>query len=151
MNCLSVRNHLFSFHENRLSEEENYALAEHLKSCSDCLAISVGAKSMDELIRQKKSEQPNPFIHTRTIQRIESETGRSAAWYMPVKNRILNPIMFSVLLLIGIGSGSFTGWKIYYKTVSNAEHQKELESIRSGLSIDDFIDEGHLFLTNKSE
>jgi predicted anti-sigma-YlaC factor YlaD len=148
MDCLFIRNHLFSFYEKQLSEEEKNAFTEHLKSCGDCLAISRGVESLEELIKEKKSEQPNPFIHTRTIQRIESETEKSTAWYLPVKKKVFQPLVFSVLLLIGVGAGSLTGWLVYSNSVYKVEQQQELESIKTGLSIDDFIDEGHLSLTN---
>jgi len=151
MNCLTVRDHLFSYHENQLSEEEKYAFDGHLKSCKECAAIFSGIESLDELIQQKKSKQPNPFIHTRTIQRIESEGEKPVAWYLPVSKKILRPVVISFILFFAVGAGSLTGWYIHNKSAYNIQQNSDVESIRSGLAIDEFIDEGYLFITNQTE
>lgn len=151
MDCHFVRGHLFSFSENQLSEKEKIAFDEHLKSCRECSAIYSGVESMNELIHQKQTDQPNPFIHTRTLQRIESEAEKSVAWHIQIKKRVLQPVAISLILLIAVGSGSLIGWYIHHRTNFNVEQENELASIRSGLSIDDFIDEGFLFSVNQSE
>ena len=148
MDCLFVRNHLFSYSENQLSEKEKNAFTEHFKSCRECSLVYSGIESMNKLIQNKKAGQPNPFIHTRTIQRIVSEAEKSSPWYLPVKKRILQPVVISIVLLIAAGSGSATAWYVHKQATNVFEQQNEIASIRSGLSIDDFIDEGYMFLTN---
>ena len=148
MDCLFVRSHLFSYSENQLSEKEKNAFTEHLKSCRECSLVYSGVESMNKLIQNKKAGQPNPFIHTRTLQRIASEAEKSAPWYLPLKKRILQPVVISIVLLIAAGSGTVTAWYVHKQATKVFEQQNEIVSIRSGLSIDDFIDEGYLFLTN---
>lgn len=151
MDCLFVRGHLFSYHENQLSDQEKNAVEEHLKSCRECSAISSGVISMNNLIQFKKSEQPNPFVHTRTFQRIGSEAEKPVAWHTHLVKRVLRPVAISLLFMIAVGSGSLIGWYIHQRTNYDVEQQNELASIRSGLSIDDFIDEGFLFPANQSK
>jgi hypothetical protein len=151
MNCLLVRDQLFSYYENTLSERETEELQIHLRSCKECSALSAGYLYFNEFIRQKKSVQPSPFIHTRTLQRIESELTGPVAWYQPFKKLVFQPSIFFLILTIAVGSGAFMGWYLSTGVSSDSIELNTMKTIRNGLSIDDFIVEEHLFLANQGE
>ncbi|MEI7982772.1 MAG: zf-HC2 domain-containing protein [Bacteroidota bacterium] len=146
MDCLLVRDHLFSYQEKQLSGNDKKAFEDHLHSCEMCSQIANGFQIVTAYIDQKKSDKPDPFIRTRTLQRIESELERSSTVATPFFRRNQQPVLATLLLLISIAIGFSVGRQINPKEPGNTEHQYEIETIKSGLFIQDFIDNDKLFL-----
>ncbi|MEI7499684.1 MAG: hypothetical protein WCK84_04470 [Bacteroidota bacterium] len=146
MDCLSVRDHFFLYQEKQLSGNDKKAFEDHLNSCDMCNQIANGFQIVTAYIDQKKSDKPNPFIRTRTLQRIESELERSSILASPFFRRNLQPVLATLLLLISIAIGFSIGRQINPKELRNTEHQNEIQEIKSGLFIQDFIDNDKLFL-----
>ncbi|MEI6433603.1 MAG: zf-HC2 domain-containing protein [Bacteroidota bacterium] len=148
MDCLFVREHLFSYREKQLSEKENKAFEDHLHSCGECYGIVAGFQAVAAVIDQKKADEPNPFIRTRTIQRIESALEQSKETVNPLFRRSLQPVIVSLFLLISVAIGFSIGKQINSNFTRNNEHNIEIEDMKSGLSIADFIDEDYMLFTN---
>jgi len=144
MDCLFVRDHLFSYQEKQLSGDVTKAFEDHLHSCETCNQIANGFQTVTACIDQKKSDKPNPFIRTLTLQRIESELERSSTEATPFFRRNLQPVIVSLLLLISIAIGFAIGSQINPNVSVNREHQFEIQTLKSGLFIQDFIDSDKL-------
>ncbi len=148
MDCHFVQNHLFSYQEQQLAYEEKQAFEAHLASCIECNRIEQEFQFVTAYIDKKKDDQHNPFIETRTIQRIESELDQRSAGPNPQLWRRLQPVIVSLLLLISVAIGFSIGRQIDSVISITNEHHKEIQEIKSGLSIQDFVDENIFFENN---
>ena len=148
MDCLFVRDHLFSYLEAQLPGEEKAAFEEHLHACDVCSRLTSGFKSVVSSIENKRAEDPDPFIRTRTIQRIENELERSGEKSNSLFRRSLQPVMFSVLFVIAVGVGFFIGNKIDHAFYVSHDHDRKIQEMKSDLFIEDFIDENIMFFAN---
>jgi anti-sigma factor RsiW len=147
MDCHFVQNHLFSYQEQQLAYEEKQAFEAHLASCDHCNRIASGFQFVTAAIDKKKNEKHNPFIETRTIQRIESELDQRSAGPDPRFLRRLQPVIVSLLLLISVMLGFSIGKQIDSVFSATIEHHKEIQEMKLGLSILDFVDE-NIYLEN---
>jgi hypothetical protein len=148
IDCSFIRNNLFAYQEKRLTDQEYKEFEAHLQLCKECTLIVLDFQSVTSFIDEKKSAEPNPFSGTRILQRIESQMESARALPNPLSKRILRPISMSFLLLIAV----FIGFSIvkhsesrFFETIN---HQNDIQSMKSGLNIPDFIDEDNTFLNN---
>jgi len=148
MDCLFVRDHLFSYQEQQLSGEEQKEFEEHLHSCEECNRIANGFQSVATIMDKKKSVEPNPFIRTRTIQRIESALEKANEPRYPLFRRSLQPVLISILLMIALAIGFSVGKKLDTTLSMNNDHHQEIQKMKSELFIQDFIDEDEISFTN---
>lgn len=143
--CSIIRDNLFNYQENKLPETAVHEFEDHLHSCRECADIVAGFNSVTSIIDRKKAEEPNPFMQTRILQRMESilekENIRPVSLYL----RVLRPISVSLILLIAV----YTGFSLAKQKHANFSdinnHQKSIQGIKSGLNIPDFIDEDKSF------
>jgi hypothetical protein len=148
MNCSFIRNNLFSYQERQLSEKEYKEFKDHLHSCEECSRIVSDFQSVTSFIDEKKSNEPNPFIGTRIIQRLESQIEQTREKTNPFFQRILRPISVSFIMLIAVIIG-FSIVKMKDTRLSdNTKHQDDIQAMKSGLHIPDFIDEDKIFFDN---
>jgi hypothetical protein len=148
MDCFFVRSNLFSYQEKQLSDKECKEFEDHLHSCLECSRIVSDFQSVTSIIDEKKSDEPNPFMQTRIIQRIESQMEREKATPNPVFQRILRPISVSFLLLIAVIIGFSIVKQRDTRISDNINHQNSIQTMKSGLNIPDFIDEDNTFFDN---
>jgi len=148
MDCHFVHNHLFSYHENKLSDDEKLEFEAHLASCHNCNRIATGFQFVTTSMNKKKDDKPNPFIGTRTIQRIESELEQGGVRQNPLFLRKLQPIIVSLLLLISVVLGFSIGRQIDALFSITNERDQKIQAMKSGLSIPEFIDENAFFENN---
>jgi len=81
----------------------------HLLECSECAAFAEEMKKTLAIINNEKTPHLNPFFYTRVKARLENQTEQVVATrQVPVLVRILQPALFSLLLLAGV----YTGIKI---------------------------------------
>jgi len=148
MDCSFIRNNLFSYQERQLSDKEYKKFKDHLHSCEECSRIISDFQSVTSIIDKKKAEEPNPFIRTRILQRIESEIEGVREKPNPFFQRILQPISLSLFLLIAIIIGFSTVKQKVTRYSDNIIHQKDIQVMKSDLKIQDFIDEDKIFFDN---
>lgn len=148
MDCVFVREHIFSYREEELSDREKIEFEEHLQSCDECGRIATGVLSVVAFIDKKKADAPNPFIQTRTIQRIGSELERIKETPNPLFWRGLQPAIVSLLLLVAVSIGFLIGKQINSGYSTETERQNEIQSLKSNLFIQDFIDNDRMFFSN---
>ena len=148
MDCHFVHNHLFSYQEKTLSEDEKLEFEAHLASCHNCNRIAAGFQFVTASVNMKKDDKPDPFIGTRTIQRIESELEHGSITTNPLFWSKLQPVIVSLLLLISVVLGFSIGSQIDAAFSLTSEHDQKIQMMKSGLSIPDFIDENLVFENN---
>lgn len=148
MDCFFIRNNLFSYQEKQLSGREYKEFEYHLHACEECSRIVSDFQSATSFIDEKKSAEPNPFIRTRILQRIESQLQRERVASNSVFQKILRPISISFLLLFAIiiGFSIVKPWETRFS--DNINHQNDIQAMKSGLNIPDFIDEDNTFFDN---
>lgn len=109
MNCKTLHTKIIFFLEGGLPASEMEEVKIHLESCSDCAAFANEMKKTLAVIENEKTPQLNPFFYIRVKARLENQSQSvDATRQVPVLVRILQPAMFSLLLLAGI----YTGVKI---------------------------------------
>jgi len=146
--CSFIRSNLFSYQENQLSDEESKDFEDHLHICEECSMIFSDFQSVTSIIDEKKSGSPNPFSATRILQRIETQLEGSEHTANPIRKRILRPISVSFLMLIAVIIG-FSIVKQRDSAISDTKnHQHDIQAMKSGLNIQDFIDEDKTFFDN---
>lgn len=149
MDCNFVRDHLFSYQENQLSGEEKIMFEKHLGLCPECHQIVAEFNALALLIDKKKSMEPNPYIKTRTLQRIESELEREQHRPVPYFGRRLQPVFIPLLVLFAMAIGFTVGMGIDLTFSGVNRHDQKIEALKSDLSIPDFIDEDNSFFANR--
>ena len=106
MKCNKVHNQLIFFLEGELSAVEMKSVQEHLDTCSDCALFLEEMKKTLSILETEKTASVNPFFYTRVKAKLENQqevgtlTGRR-----PVFVKLLQPIAFSIILLLGIYAG----------------------------------------------
>jgi hypothetical protein len=109
MNCKTLHTKIIFFNEGSLPAWEIEEIKIHLENCSDCVAFANELKKTLAVIENEKMPQLNPFFYTRVKSRFENQAEYGIATRQtPVLLRILQPALFSLLLLAGI----YTGIKI---------------------------------------
>ncbi len=101
MNCKTIHNKLIFFVEKSLSNEEMVNIQNHLNKCNNCFFFSEELKTTLEIIKTEKAATINPFFYTQIKARLENETIQHNHFY----RRLLQPVLLSILLLLGIYSG----------------------------------------------
>lgn len=109
MKCKTLHKKLIFFLEGDLSEKEAREIKLHLNECAGCAAFAADMKKTLDIIQVEKSPEVNPFFYTRLKARMEKEDTREKQPVgFPVWEKVLQPALFSLLLLAGI----YTGIKI---------------------------------------
>jgi predicted anti-sigma-YlaC factor YlaD len=104
MNCKTVHNKLIFFLEKELSDSELNLVQEHLESCSECALFAEEMKLTLSILESDKVLEENPYFYTRVKARLENQ--EQEVWSgRPVLVRILQPIAFSIILLLGVYGG----------------------------------------------
>ena len=106
MKCKTLHKNLIFFLEGDLPAQAMIKFERHLSECQDCSAFALEVKSTLEIIEIEKSAEPNPFFYTRLKAKLENQelVQKSKFWQLSV-SKVLQPVFFSIILLIGIYGG----------------------------------------------
>lgn len=104
MNCQIVQKKLIFFLEKELSGSEMKAVQEHLDSCHDCALFAEEMKKTLSILDSEKVTGINPFFYTRVKAKLENQA-EGQMMRRPVLVRVLQPVAFSMILLLGIYGG----------------------------------------------
>ncbi len=125
MNCNTLHTKMIFFLEGELPEREMEEIKIHLESCTDCAAFAEEMKKTLAVLETDKTPQLNPFFYTRVKARLEKQAEDKIVTHRtPVFARILQPAIFSVLLLAGI----YTGIKIGQPAKINSDQSVYTEN-----------------------
>lgn len=104
MNCKTVHNKLVFFVEKELPVSEMKQVQEHLESCSECALFVKEMQLTFGILENEKVTDDNPFFYTRVKARMDNEAYEQIVG-RPVLVRVLQPLAFSVILLLGVYGG----------------------------------------------
>jgi hypothetical protein len=126
MKCSGLHKKLIFYAEGSLSENEMAQIRSHLMECHECESFLKELKLTLGIMEMEKTMESNPFFYTRVNAKLENgsmetiKTGWNAALV-----RILQPTIFSLLLLSGVYGGIKIGQPSGYsgreKTLSEQE------------------------------
>ncbi len=106
MECKTIHKKLIFFLEGDLPEREAELMKVHLSGCKDCAAFAEELRKTLGIIEEEKSAEINPFFYTRLKARLEAQTEPAIIpFWKPVLIRVVQPVVFSILLIAGIYSG----------------------------------------------
>ena len=146
--CSFIRDNLFAYQEKQLSGKDYSGFEDHLHECEECTRIVKDFQIVTSLIIEKKAEEPNPFIKTRILERIESYLQQERSVSGSVYQRILRPVSVSFLLLVAVIIGFSIVKPIETRFTDNINHQNNIQVMKSELNIPDFIEENNPFFDN---
>lgn len=126
MNCNIIHKKLIFFLEGDLPREHMEKVAEHLNQCGDCAAFAEDLRKTMGIVQMEKQVQVSPYFYTRLKARIIKEQDNQAAESGSIVwKRVLQPALFTVLLVVGILAGVFTGRQAGRGTVSSSVNSAE--------------------------
>ena len=110
MNCQLCQKVLDAYQEGILPEGTRNQVETHLGECKECSEsfklVSLANKVMDE----EKSIQSNPFLITRIMANIEElEQNRESVRHIPFYQKVLRPVLITVLVAAAISLGIIEG------------------------------------------
>ncbi|NQU86836.1 MAG: zf-HC2 domain-containing protein [Mariniphaga sp.] len=109
MKCKTLHKKLIFFLEEELDVKEMELVKIHLSECSDCASFIEEMKKTLGVLEAERSPAINPFFYTRLKAKLENqESKQKQVFWRPALVRILQPAVFSILLMVGI----YTGIKI---------------------------------------
>lgn len=146
--CVFVRDNLFSYQEKKLSGEKNQKFEDHLHICKSCRELVLNFQSVSSSIDARRADEPNPFIQTRTIRKIESELERGNMPHFTFSKRILQPLMLSTIILTAVVIGLALGNQVDSEFSTKLSRQNDIQFMKSDLYITDFTDEDNAFFDN---
>lgn len=104
MKCKNVHSKLIFFLEKELPDSEMKQVQQHLDECSECALFAAEMKNTLSILDSDKVTDENPFFFTRVKARLEKQEEEQPV-SRPVLVRILQPVAFSIILLLGIYGG----------------------------------------------
>lgn len=125
MNCKQVHKKIIFFVENELPAEEMQQVSEHLAACPDCALFAEEVRKTLGMLEQDRLPAENPFFYTRVKARLESGLN-SVSVQGSLLVRVLQPAVFTILLLAGIYAGAKLG---SYQPASLSMNSSAVEQI----------------------
>jgi len=104
MKCKAVHKKLIFFLDKELPVSEMEQVQKHLDECSDCALFAEEMKNTLSILESDKVTDENPFFFTRVKARLEEAKSKQLIT-RPIFIRVLQPVAFSIILLLGIYGG----------------------------------------------
>lgn len=110
MKCSDIHKRIILFSEGALNQTETNIIKGHLAGCPECAGFLKELELSLQVIEHEKQTEVNPFIFTRIQAGIEDlEGAKPIVSQRPFLVRILQPALYSLLLIIGIYTGTQIG------------------------------------------
>jgi len=109
MNCSVVRKKLIFYIEGELESQEREQVSQHLADCEQCYHLYEKLQSTMKIAEKRKPIEPNPFLYTRIKERLDAMEKTKQRTEIPVYQKILRPIILSLVLLLGLYGGNRLG------------------------------------------
>lgn len=125
MKCNKVHSKLIFFVEKELPPSEMEQVKQHLDTCAECALFAEEMKSTLHILDADKVTDENPYFYTRVKARLEKQTEKQV--YAPsVFVRILQPVAFSIILLLGVYGGFKLGQTPKTSSAHNGLSEQEM-------------------------
>jgi len=133
MKCRAIHKNLIFYLEGDLKKEEMSGVELHLNECRECAAFAEEMKMTLGIIENEKNAEVNPYFYTRVKAKLESfAQAQQVKTLKPAYIRVLQPVFFSMVLLMGISAGIMIG---------NAPSRYEARMVISVEGLVPFLDE----------
>jgi hypothetical protein len=110
MKCKTIHKKLIFFLENELNQKEMKEVADHLYGCHACEEYAGYLKGTLDVIQIEKRVEVSPYFYSRLKNRMikqeDVDMPKSVFW---VREKVLQPVMFSLLLMAGVYAGILIG------------------------------------------
>lgn len=126
MKCKTIHKNLIFFLEGDLPASEMEQITAHLSGCKECAAFAEEMRKTLFVLNQEKSPKVNPFLYTRIKARLESQSMVGKNLWKPALVKVLQPVFFSILLLVGIYAGIKVGNTASYEASVYSMQNKEI-------------------------
>jgi hypothetical protein len=103
MNCKRCHKKLIQYLEESLQVSERQEVEQHLLECASCHGFADYLKETLATIESSRITTPDPFFYTRVKAKLEKQEESFHA--RPVFARILQPAMFTLILIAAIYAG----------------------------------------------
>ena len=103
MNCKRCHKKLILYLEESLHVTERQEIEQHLLECASCRRFADYLKETLATIESSRITKPDPFFYTRVKAKLEKQEESLHA--KPVFARILQPAMFTLLLIAAVYAG----------------------------------------------
>lgn len=106
MKCKTVHTNLIFFLEKELPVSEMKQVQEHLDNCPDCALFAEEMKKTFSILEAEKVTEVNPYFYTRVKAKLDNQKAKEKVVLgRSVLVRVLQPIAFSILLILGVYGG----------------------------------------------
>ena len=127
MKCKTLHKKLIFFLEGELHAREMEQIKQHLLECNDCANFANEMEITLAVLQTEKAPPVNPFFYTRLKAKIENLANSQIRYNRnPFFAKVLQPALFSVLLIVGIYSGIKIGQPISDETNYYLDSEQEI-------------------------
>jgi hypothetical protein len=125
MNCKKVHSKLIFFVEKELPVSEMEQLRQHLGDCPGCARFAEDMKLTLGILDNDNVRTENPFFFTRVKARLEKQQEEPLE-SRSVFVRILQPVAFSIVLLLGVYGGFKLGQPAKTELITNVFEESRM-------------------------
>lgn len=110
MKCKTLHKKLIFFLDGDLPALQMKEIQNHLADCKTCAAFAEDLKKTLDSIEMEKKPEISPYFYTRLKAKLENQAAeQSPAFGRIILARVLQPAIFSILLIFGIYTGIKVG------------------------------------------
>lgn len=143
MDCKDIQHYVAAFAEGELSPEIRAAMTEHMSGCESCSRLAEGYLAIESIIASEKAKEPNPFLATRILQKLENNNDQKSQPGILVLRRAV----ISLVLLAALVIGFFIGNYGMSRNSRISAGSNQIEVLRSDFYVHDFVDEDITLIT----
>ncbi len=137
MKCTEFQNDLFGYLDGKLPMEDRQAMEKHAGECPSCAAALERFRALDEAISAEKALEPNPFAHTRILQKLERRNNPRVA----AGSFVLRPALLTTGLIAALTAGFLIGNSGSLRKSQYDPENVNIEQLRNDFFVRDFADE----------
>jgi len=127
MKCKNIHNKLIFFLENELPVSEIKQIEKHIGKCPECALFVEDMKKTLGIIEIEKSSEINPFFYTRVKAKLDNSNAKQEIPAgTPIFVRVLQPVAFSVILLLGVYGGIKIAQPLQTETTGHILTEQEM-------------------------
>jgi hypothetical protein len=149
MNCASFKNSLFALSENDYSLFSADEFEAHSKECAECSILLEEFSKTMAIIEQDKLNEPDPFVATRLIQKLENYQKAEIWWVFPVSKPVLQPLFLGIGIVVAILLGVVMGFEESGLIRTRIANNFDIESVRSELNVPDVMGDDVVQFSNQ--
>ncbi len=105
MECKNCHSKLTDYIEGGLNIQDMQEVAAHLKKCTSCSTFVIYLRTTLDIIQEEKQIQPYPFLYSRIMARIDSESNAGILRQTFSSFRWIPAVAAGLVLLIGVLGG----------------------------------------------